>query len=346
MGIGSYAHFLLSFAKLQLCLYISRLLPTQRPEWTDLSGKTSLITGANVGIGLEIARGLALRGSTVVLACRNKKKAEFARTDIVEKSKGTIRLEQIEILSLDLSDLSSVRSAVQAWGTRPIDILINNAGMTTGTFFHTPQGYELIYATNILSHYLLTLLLLPHVRPLGRVVNVSSHAQAYPKSFDILDLDHSKYLLGQGFKLGKPISAEMTESIYCRTKCLQVLFTRELQLRLNESRTYKHKKITVHAYHPGLVRSDIWDREDNINITARNRRFLLFAVDALGVSTEEGAATGIFLATSKTAAMTPGTYWHCMETACPNPLTADSEKRKPIFDQLAIEAGLEEELRL
>ena len=89
-----------------------------------MAGKTAIVTGSNVGIGLEVARGLASRGTTVILACRNRVKAEAAKKDIVDQSKGLIRDEQIEVMVIDLSDLSSVRSFVEEWGTRPLDILV------------------------------------------------------------------------------------------------------------------------------------------------------------------------------------------------------------------------------
>ncbi|KAH8831643.1 hypothetical protein DL96DRAFT_1812465 [Flagelloscypha sp. PMI_526] len=345
-GYTSYEFYLYSKAKGYSLLWVERLLPALKPEHKDLAGKTAIVTGANTGIGLELARGLALRGATVVLACRNRGKAEGAKEDIVASARGSIREEQIEIKLLDVSDLSSVRSFVQEWGTRPLDILLNNAGITTGTFTKSPQGYEHTYTTNILSHYLLTLSLLPHFRTNGRIVNVSSATNYDATPFDLLDLDYSKEIEGQGIKEGEPLSVKLTSAAYARTKCMQVLFTRELQQRLGKSATYKNKGITVHVYHPGLVLSTVWKKEGTFSISERKKRFIRGLVNIIGISTTEGAATGIHLAVSDAAAKTPGMYWNRMVIVGPNRLVEDVETRKLVFDQLAIESELDEALRV
>ncbi|KAH8831008.1 hypothetical protein DL96DRAFT_1705464 [Flagelloscypha sp. PMI_526] len=346
-GYDSYSYRLFSRVRGGFLEMFERLLPAQRPGWNDLSNKTALVTGANIGIGLEIARGLAARGATVVLACRNLEKAESARKDILEKSKGSIREEQVECMLLNLADLDSVRALAKSWGTRPLDILVNNAGITTGTFTKNPQGYELTYATNILSHYLLSLLLLPMIRPNGRIVNISSAGHMNAKPFDVLDLDFSKGLKTRGMEEGKLIvPGGLTFFLYGRSKCLQIIFTKELQRRLEQNEAYKHKNITIHSCHPGLVRSAIWDRPGNITISNMFKSMLLFTVNILGISTTEGAATAIYLAINDFPAKNPGLYWSRMLVTVPNPVVKDVQAGKLIFDQMAIEAGLAEEQRL
>ncbi|KAH8834300.1 hypothetical protein DL96DRAFT_1676465 [Flagelloscypha sp. PMI_526] len=328
-GYTSYAFYIYSRFRTNILFWIERLLPAQRPELKDLTGKTALVTGSNVGIGLEIARGLASRGATVILACRNREKAEGAKKDIVERSGGYVHEEQVEVMVVDVSDLNSVRSLVEEWGTRPLDILVNNAGIMPKTFKKSPQGYEHTYTTNILSHYLLTLLLLPCMRKNGRIVNTSSLSHDYSPAIDVLDLDWSKHLEASGLKEGADIAPpKITTALYSRTKCLQVIFTRELQQRLDR----------------GVVRSTLWER-DNL-LSPRSNRTRNFIINLFGISTTEGAATGIHLCVSDSAARTPGLYWHHMQVAGANRVVEDTRHRKWIFDHLAFEAELEDALKL
>lgn len=118
-----YPFYLLSQLR-SIVGFAERILPSLKPETRDLSGKTTLVVGANVGIGLEISRSLAGMGSTVVLACRNESKGQAARNDILERSEGKITPSQVEVMVLDCEDLDSVRRFTQAWGKRPLDILI------------------------------------------------------------------------------------------------------------------------------------------------------------------------------------------------------------------------------
>lgn len=126
--------------------------------------------------------------------------------------------------------------------------------MIARRYSKSPQGFEHTYTINILSHYLLTMSLLPSMQNGARIVNVSSLASYdVPEQFDPMDLDGSKALEGKlGFKPNRPLSATEIMKLYSRSKLLQVFFTREMQVRLDESLTYAQKSITAHCYHPGL----------------------------------------------------------------------------------------------
>ncbi|KAH8824516.1 hypothetical protein DL96DRAFT_1614306 [Flagelloscypha sp. PMI_526] len=346
-GYFTYEFFLYSRLKTIALFFLERLFPAQQPERKDLTGKTAIVTGANVGIGLEIARGLASRGATVVLACRSREKAEAAKKDIVGSDNSNIRDDQIEVMQVELADLRSVRAFVQEWGSRPLDILVNNAGINSETYRKSPQGFELDYATNILSHYLLTLSLLPHIRPNGRIISTSSGSHYDPDTLDPMDLGYSKQLEAQGLKEGEVFTSfGLMMLVYGRTKCLQVIFTRELQHRLVQNEVYKARKITAHSYHPGTAHSNIFYRETSTIVSKRMRGFIHTMIKILTISTTEGAATAIHLAVSDAAAKNPGLYWYRMSISGPNRLVENAQNRKLIFDQLALDADLEENLRL
>ena len=113
-----------------------------------------LVSGANIGIGKEAARQLALKKETkkVILFCRNQSKAEAAKKDLEEKTGKKI----FEIIIADVSDANSVRKAVEKI-KEPIDAIILNAGgivgKTAGNI--TTSGMNEIAATNVLGHVIL-----------------------------------------------------------------------------------------------------------------------------------------------------------------------------------------------
>src|ERR1043166_1434044 len=125
-------------------------------SWTeadmpDLTGKIALVTGANSGLGLQTARALAAKGAHVVLACRGEAKALAAMAAI----RAQVPNAKLEFLSLDLSDLDSVRAAAGEFATRHerLDLLINNAGLMTLPYGKTKDGLEMIFGTNHLGHF-------------------------------------------------------------------------------------------------------------------------------------------------------------------------------------------------
>jgi NAD(P)-dependent dehydrogenase (short-subunit alcohol dehydrogenase family) len=166
------------------------------PKWTaqdipDQSGRTAVVTGANSGLGLVTARGLARAGVSVVLACRNLKKGERALSELRAAVPGAAaRLE-----ALDLADLSSVRAFAQrlAGEQDSLDLLINNAGLMAPPRRTTTDGFESQFGTNHLGHFALTGLLLELLSAgsAARVVTLSSSAHRMGRlKFDDLQREH------------------------------------------------------------------------------------------------------------------------------------------------------------
>jgi NAD(P)-dependent dehydrogenase (short-subunit alcohol dehydrogenase family) len=100
----------------------------------DLTGRTAVVTGASGGIGLEVARGLATKGAHVVLAVRRSERGEAAASAI----RATSPRASLEVIALDLADLTSVRRFAEAFGSRvdALDLLINNAGVASVAAAH------------------------------------------------------------------------------------------------------------------------------------------------------------------------------------------------------------------
>lgn len=207
-----------------------------RTNWTEASipdqtGKTALITGANTGIGFEAARALAEHGARVLLGCRNTDKANAA----ADRIRATAVDADIVVVSLDLSDLSSVRAAAGIVNEEAhLDLLINNAGVMAIPKGTTADGFEMQFGTNHLGHFALTGLLIDQLNntPNARVVSVSSQGHRMGQiDFDNLDAEHHYHRWLR----------------YGMTKVSNLLFIYELQRRLEQGGS---TTIAV-ACHPG-----------------------------------------------------------------------------------------------
>src|SRR5215203_4073834 len=116
----------------------------------DQSGRVAVVTGANGGLGLEVARELARKGGHVVMAARDQAKAEAARASIHHE----VPDASLELQPLDLASQRSVReAAAQILAGQPrIDILVNNAGVMAIPERRTEDGFEMQLAVNHLGH--------------------------------------------------------------------------------------------------------------------------------------------------------------------------------------------------
>ncbi|WP_170789596.1 SDR family NAD(P)-dependent oxidoreductase [Ruegeria lacuscaerulensis] len=133
--------------------------------------KTILITGSTDGIGLLTAKKLAAHGHNVLLHGRSISKLESAAAEVGEN---------VETYAADLSDLSAVRELAENVRARHdrLDVLINNAGVLKAPQTVLENGQDIRFVVNTLAPYLLTDLLQPNIPANGRVVNLSSAAQA------------------------------------------------------------------------------------------------------------------------------------------------------------------------
>src|ERR671910_1811980 len=150
----------------------------------DQSSRVAVVTGANGGLGLQVARELARKGGHVVMAARDQAKAEAARTSIHHQ----VPDASLELQPLDLASQRSVReAAAQLLADQPtIDILVNNAGVMAIPERRTGDGFEMRLAVNHLGHFALTALLLPALLASAgaRVVSVTSTGRHAGRALD------------------------------------------------------------------------------------------------------------------------------------------------------------------
>ncbi len=144
-------------------------------------GRHVIVTGANVGLGLETARSLAKAGATVTVASRSKTLGEAA----VQSIKAEIPEASISFSELDLGSFASIRSFANVYKAsgNPLHVLINNAGVMACPHSKTVEGLEMQFGVNHIGHFLLTTELLELLKASGtaatpsRVVNLSSLGQ-------------------------------------------------------------------------------------------------------------------------------------------------------------------------
>ncbi|WP_447035031.1 SDR family NAD(P)-dependent oxidoreductase [Streptomyces sp. DSM 118878] len=150
-------------------------------------GRVFLVTGGNAGIGYFVAEQLAATGATVVLGSRNPAKAEAAMGAVRERVPGA----RLRAVRLDLADLSSLETAVEALGVDHLDAVVHNAGVALDDppREETGDGHELMFGTNHLGHFALTRWLMPllSAAPAARVVTMGSFA-AKSERLDLADL--------------------------------------------------------------------------------------------------------------------------------------------------------------
>ncbi|KAI8578695.1 hypothetical protein K450DRAFT_246083 [Umbelopsis ramanniana AG] len=240
----------------------------------DMTGKVCIVTGGNTGIGKVCALELVKKNAHVIVASRTPSKALAT----IEEIKAETKSDKIEFIQLDLLSLASVTKFISEFKAKnlPLHLLLNNAGVMACPFALSEDGIESQFATNHLAHFYLTTQLLPILEQSqpSRIVNVSSSAH--------------KMLLFHGFTLDtlNEKSKYSPSVAYARTKTCNVLFTRELDQRLQKKGV---KNLYVNSNHPGIVRTELV-RHNGPVLNAIIRQF---SIDA-----NDGAITQMYLATS------------------------------------------------
>jgi retinol dehydrogenase-12 len=232
-------------------IFIRPLSPSQ-----DFSGQTCIITGANTGLGLEAARHLVrLNVRRLILAVRSQARGDAAKKLIEESEK---RTGVVEVWLLDLASYESVRAFAKRINDEEdrIDCVIANAGINARGPRKMAEDNELMITVNVVSTFLLAILLLPALRATAskfntqpRLTIVASEVHgltSFPERkskniFQTLNADESSVGLGRR---------------YFVSKLLDVLLTRELAKKIGNSDGGAHD-IIVNCVNPGFCRTEL-----------------------------------------------------------------------------------------
>jgi len=198
----------------------------------SMEGKLCVITGATSGVGLEAARRLYRYGAQILMINRNEEKTRA----VIEKY---FSGERVSWIQADFSSLPSVRRAIAQIKElgKPVDVLINNAGVHMTRRRLTDEGREWVFTVNHLASFLLTRELIPYMASKGRIIQVNSQGHRFG-GLNLKDLNWKR----------RPFIGLRA---YGAAKTAQLLCTWEFADQLSGSGE------TINAMHPGEVRTNV-----------------------------------------------------------------------------------------
>ena len=248
----------------------------------NLENKVCLITGATNGIGEEAAKELNKMGAEIVFVARNEEKGEQLKAELKEATG-----KEPTMILANLSSQAEVKSAAEKFLSmeKPLDILLNNAGIMNRERSITEDGLEEVFSVNHLAYFTFTLMLIDKLKSTegSRVVNVASGAHQFVKEMNFGDL--------QSEKVFKPMQ------VYGQSKLANILFTKSLANKLADH------GVTVNCLHPGFVSTGIGSNNKGIwNI-------LMSLARPFARKTDKGAETSVYLCSSPEVKDISGEYF-------------------------------------
>jgi NAD(P)-dependent dehydrogenase (short-subunit alcohol dehydrogenase family) len=266
--------------------------------------KTILITGATDGIGKQTAFELAGMGHEIILHGRNESRGKLVKEDIIRQTGN----RNIQCVTADFTDFSEIKKLAEniKLNHKKLDVLLNNAGVMAPELVILPNGFEKTFMVNHLAPFALSLQLLDLVfnSTEGRVVNVSSRAQATSIDFD--NLNGEKYY--------------DSYNAYALSKLGNVLFTYEL------ARKIKKSHVTVNALHPGVI----------------NTKLLQAGWGIGGLPAKKGAGTTVYVSVSPELNGKSGLYFVNLEEQRSSAISYDQKIQKRMWELSLEFCGLED----
>ena len=280
----------------------------------NLENKVCLITGATNGIGQESAKALNNMGAEIVFVARNEEKGNFLKQQLKNDSG-----RDATMIIANLSSQAEVKRAANEFLAleKPLDILLNNAGIMNRERNETVDGLEEVFSVNHLAYFTLSLMLLDKLKQTenSRVINVASGAHQFVKDMNFDDL--------QSEKTFKPLQ------VYGRSKLANILFTKSLSEKLLNS------GVTVNCLHPGFVSTGIGSNNKGI------WNLLMFLAKPFAKRTNKGAETSIYLCSSPAVKNISGEYFVDCTVEKVSEAANDPKQAEKLWDISVELAGLD-----
>ena len=280
----------------------------------NLENKVCLITGATNGIGQESAKALNNMGAEIVFVARNEEKGNFLKQQLKNDSG-----RDATMIIANLSSQAEVKRAANEFLAleKPLDILLNNAGIMNRQRTETVDGLEEVFSVNHLAYFTLSLMLLDKLKQTenSRVINVASGAHQFVKDMNFDDL--------QSEKTFKPLQ------VYGQSKLANILFTKSLSEKLLNS------GVTVNCLHPGFVSTGIGSNNKGI------WNLLMFLAKPFAKRTNKGAETSIYLCSSPAVKNISGEYFVDCTVEKVSEAANDPKQAEKLWDISVELAGLD-----
>ena len=250
------------------------------------------LTGGSDGIGVEVARALYLTGARVFLPVRDQAKGERVKKELIDSAPEVKDKGVVELLSLDLDSLASVRACATAFLAQSpqLHLLVLNAGVLTMSRKETADGFERTLGVNHLAHFLLFQLLKPAL--------LSSASAAFPSRVVVVSSQ------GHRFSALRQDDLHFTRDFhgfpaYGQSKTANICMASEIERR------YRARHLTATSVYPGEIRTSITDsapKDDMDGWWAQER------VQKAEKNREQGAASEVWAAVSRQALTVGGKY--------------------------------------
>jgi NAD(P)-dependent dehydrogenase (short-subunit alcohol dehydrogenase family) len=275
-----------------------------------MEGKVCMITGANRGLGKATAMGIAKLGATVILICRDKARGEEAQKEIKKAANN----DSVKLLLADLSNLSSVRQLATEFNANfdSLNILVNAAAIFTPHRTLTPEGNELMFATNYLGPFLLTNLLIGQLK------------KGAPSRIIVLSAPSTTKIDFENLTGEKHFSAL---TAFGASKMADMLFTYDLARRL------KGSGVTANVLFPGVMKTDLMR---NAPLFAR------IITKLIGKSPEKGAEAAVYVVSSPDVEGETGRFFKGKEISNSNAYSNDPAIQQHMWSESIKLAGLTE----
>ena len=271
----------------------------------DMTNKVVIITGSSNGIGKESAIDLLNHNAKVIFACRSEERTMKIINTLPEKKR-----QNAIFMKLDVSNLNSIINFVAEVKKKfpKIDILMNNAGAMPLKFNWTEDGYDSYFVTNYMGPFLLTSLLLSHMNNNSydsKIINVSSAMHMWPKieKGEIKNYTNKEYM--KNF-YNNSSNNGLYSTLYHNTKLFDIYMTQYFAL-ICEKKNLRIKNVCLH---PGVVRSDFFEKISRNNLFIKIINYILYLfISFFTKNPKEGAQTQLYLSYEKNSKLINGGYY-------------------------------------